>query len=347
MRGRPGVLDNGCMRYPLLRMGLVGFAQHEREQLARLLEGRTASGVRWTPWPHLESDALWVQGAHAQRHRDGLLRIPSADPNTRAIRLNLQDVDRPLAFTTPATAEVQGQTTFDPLQAASVAGVLSLFEAWLQPLAVQLALSECITLRRRELVAPVYQLELKGRRVAIVCLAGPIGFARTARPLDVMQADWNAAPAGAGTVPPDFVATDMFSLMWQHVMRTGDDFLPRRYRAGLIHFRCPPRVEPRLVRDAHLLVLRELLAQPLSFEQLQAQTGFSEAALAQTLSALYFCRSITTDARRAAPLKHAGRSDPSALSVGASSLLDSRERSGFDLPLAQERTAPAPLKPGR
>ena len=51
-----------------------------------------------------------------------------------------------------------------------------------------------------------------------------------------------------------------------------------------------------MIRDSHLVLISELSAMPQSLEQLRASTGMGQKQAAETLAALYFAGSITTDA---------------------------------------------------
>jgi hypothetical protein len=102
------------------------------------------------------------------------------------------------------------------------------------------------------------------------------------------------------------------------------------------------------MKDAHLLLMRELLAQPgLNFEGLQANTGLGEAALARCLSALYVVGAITSNPRRAnAAASLAGRDSVPP----AASLFESVSAPDSQLPPQPparpplDFTAPAPLR---
>jgi hypothetical protein len=103
------------------------------------------------------------------------------------------------------------------------------------------------------------------------------------------------------------------------------------------------------MRDAHLLLMRELATQPgMTFEELQHATGLADAALARFLSALYVVGSITANPRRASDITvrvSQGRDSaiPSAQSAFSLSMQDAPHpplrRPNNDL------TAPLPLLP--
>jgi hypothetical protein len=102
--------------------------------------------------------------------------------------------------------------------------------------------------------------------------------------------------------------------------------------------------------DAHLLLMRELAHAGATFESLRQRTGLAPEALAQHLAALYLVGSITANPRRAAPMRHAARSDgrdPSASlppSVAPSGLGNDSGAGMLGLRAAPaDLTAPAPM----
>jgi hypothetical protein len=114
------------------------------------------------------------------------------------------------------------------------------------------------------------------------------------------QVRWSGRPAAACAIPPEFRLTTMAHVMWQYVGRSDENLLPSRYGKGLIYYRRMPQVLPRMIRDSHLVLISELSAMPQSLEQLRTSTGMGQKQASETLAALYFAGSITTDARRAA-----------------------------------------------
>jgi len=281
-----------------MRMGLIGFA--EETHLGNLLMTRNRH-LRWERWPFAEADALWINGQHAQPLRNHMIRVPSGHPNKPAAVLNMREVDRPLAFTLPlGNGYLQPPESFDPRNAASVAAVLARFEEALMPLAVSLALAAELARRRHELSSPTYHLTVDGALVAVVNVAGDIGLAPYLTPVLLQQARWGGRPGAANVIPSGFETTSMARVMWQYAMRGAEDLLPARYRSALIYFRRMPAMEPRMLRDAHLLVLSELRSGPQTLAQLRQGTGMVDAMIDPVLAALYFAGAITLDPARAA-----------------------------------------------
>jgi hypothetical protein len=148
-------------------------------------------------------------------------------------------------------------------------------------------------------------------------------------------------------IPVNWPRASVSQLMWQYAQRTERDLLPPHYRSKPLFFRRPPRLAQRQLRDAHLLLMRELVAQPgMTFEALQQSTGLADVALARCLSALYVVGSITSNPRRAsaaASLAAAVReSAPSRQSI-FESMLDTAPRASELARPRHDLTAPLPL----
>jgi hypothetical protein len=103
----------------------------------------------------------------------------------------------------------------------------------------------------------------------------------------------------------------------------------------------------RQLKDAHLLIIRELAANPgMNFVGLQQATGLGAEPLSRVLSALYVVGSITSNPKRAAAV---GPRLPADVTCGSTqgafhSELDSAPRTS-DLPShpVNDMTAPVPL----
>lgn len=343
------------MTGPAMRMGLIGFRADSH--LCALLASRQGL-VAWERGPFTEADALWVNGEHAQLVRQGFVRVPSYDPTRPATLLNLKDLDRPVAFTLPVPSpNIQPPHAFDPTSPESVAAVFQKFEAWLRPLAAELAIARALAQRRYQLTSAVYHLQLHGQLVGVVDLNGDVGLHPHLTPRDAAAAEWGGRPGAAHAIPEHFNRVPISQVMWQYVMRTGDDLLPERYRHSVIHFRGPPRVEQRLVRDTHMLCLSVLSAGPQKLGQLLEHTGLSEREVVQALAALYVGGSITTHPGKTAwePRAHtkAATTESNPDSILNPSLFDlDAARAAAVLspgPVKREQamTAPAPLELGR
>jgi hypothetical protein len=136
-------------------------------------------------------------------------------------------------------------------------------------------------------------------------------------------------------------------VMWQYAQRTQRDLLPPHYRSHPLYFRRPPRLAHPQLKDAHLLVMRELMAHPgMTFLGLQQATGIAEAPLARVLSALYVVGAITANPKRALPSGDSqGRDSVGNENSMSFSVMDSTPRQSR-LPTS-DMTAPLTLTPDR
>jgi hypothetical protein len=107
-------------------------------------------------------------------------------------------------------------------------------------------------------------------------------------------------------------------------------------------FRRPPRIDPVLVEEEHLLVMRELAIRPATFDELKTRVEMADDLLARTLAALYYVGSITTNRSRAGP---STRADDLPPGMRMNSNYGELRSGGEPLELADLRqlTAPAPI----
>lgn len=285
---------------PVLRLGLAGFSAEEQRGIEALLPRLGPAQVAWAASPFGDADAWWVHGGRVQPLPDGTLRIAPGQPHVRALQLSLPEVDRPVAFSLPLAAPLDATYTFDPRQQPSMAAVLQRFSAWLHPVVAQFCLAAAILKHEAALGTGSFQVQADGKLIALVDLQGAIGVAPTAGPAQFEDALWQRLPGHVEHLPESFLRTDLSQIMWQYAMRTRRDVLPARYRKGALFFRRPPRLAQRVLKDSHLLLLRELAAAPGSFDELQQRTGLGAEQLARELQALYLVGSITSNPKRAA-----------------------------------------------
>lgn len=332
---------------PLLRLALAGFTAEQQDRIRACLPAVAPSDLAWTVGELGDADAWWVNGAGVRRVDDRTVRVAAAAPTSRSLQLNLPDIDRPVAFTLPlACAGLQPAYNLDIASPASMTAVLARFEHWLSPLTAQLCLASHIVEHQAALGAGVFEVRLDGRLLALVDMHGEAGVLPGTGPAEFDNADW--CRRESGPMPPALARASMSQLMWQYSVRTERDLLPRHYRTGLLYFRRPPRLPNRLLRDAHLLLMRELAAGPASFQALQQTTRMHPGRLAHALAALYFVGSITSNPKRAAPHQAPRRDDPADAGPVNSSLPSSLELSlQSEVPRRHDRrsdlTAPAPM----
>jgi hypothetical protein len=335
------------LELPLLRIGVAGFSLEQQEALGRLLMTASPGGLHWEFSKFGDADALWLNGGRTQILSSTTLRVASGVPSGRSVQINLPDVDKPVVFARPLPRNLQPELVFDLDDPRSVGAVLGRLEAWLRPLIAQFCLASQVLEQEGALGSGVYHVsDGAGRLIAEVDLRGEAAVLNAAAPVDFENAMWTAQPRGM-VLPETFSRTSLSMLMWQYALRTARDVLPPRYRTARLYFRRPPRLPQRVLRDSHLLLLRELALAPGTFAELQQRTGLVGAPLAHDLAALYLVGAITSNIKRAsqASLRRADDADSSSLySHQPSQQLGGRDSSGAGMmPPGHDRTAPAPL----
>ena len=338
------------LELPVLRLGLVGFAPAQHALLQSAL-ANVDSGMSWQIAKLSHADAWCANGSCTEVLPDGSLQIGSTAGGARPVRLNLDESDRPIAFSLPlASKQLRDVTTFHLTSPASIRAILDRFDGWLRPMAVQLCLASYIAEHNLDLNTGVFHVIAKGRLQAVVSRNG-VGVLPIADPGEVIDASWAHRPPFADEIPRHFLRIGFAQLMWQYAMRTDRDVLPARFRTGLIYWRAPPQLPNRLLGDTHLIMARELSQAPSTFRELGERTQLPDAQLARCLGALYVVGAITTDRRRAssAAQPQAGTHNESVLaslresfaSTSSSLRGDLDERPGF----FADATAPAPFNP--
>lgn len=329
---------------PHLRIGLAGFTAEQHELAAKVIAETAPAHVSWNVGAFSEADAWWVQGSRCQLIAPGVLRIAPGTPTARSLQVNLSEVDRPMAFSLPVPSpQFERAYRFNLSNADEVKGVLERFTAWLQPTVAQYGLASCLVEHYSSLGPGVFDVVLDGTLIAVVDMRGNIGVLPSAGAGEFADAMWRRR-ADSSHMPEGFLRTSVSQLMWQYATRTRRDLLPLHYRSGPLYFRRPPRLPQQMLKDAHLLLLRELAMAPGTFQDLEQRTGLVGVQLARPLAALYYVGAITSNAKRAAPrsLHRQGMGDSAQYSNGMpSSMLDSRPPRMP--PVRGDLTAPAPL----
>lgn len=331
------------LELPVLRLGLAGFTAEQQQAIEAMLAEGIGDAMVWEIAEFEVADAWWINGLRTQVLGNDRIRIGPGIPSGRSIQLQMPDIDRPLAFARPLPLGFQPLCSFDLASDASMRAVLQQFEAWLAPFVAQYSLASNIVEHQSALGSGTFDLHTNAGLLAIVDMQGEAAVRATATPADFEEAFWK--PSAKHDVPEDFARTSLAQLMWQYVVRTQRDVLPRHYRTGLLYFRrAPTHLRQSLLKDSHLLIMRELMLAPATFEDLQQRCGFSERRLARELAALYFVGSITSNPKRAARSmpRDSGRD-----STSTQSHLDSEVPSELPArkPAATDLTAPAPLWP--
>lgn len=333
---------------PVLRLGMAGFTDGQQKTAAETANAAATPRATWEIGPFADADAWWLEGRHAMVMPNQHLRVQPAVPSGRSVQIALADVDRPVAFSKPVTPGFNPAVQFDLQDRHAGVAVLHQFERWMHTMLAQFALASSIADTQPTLGAGSWEVLREGDLLAVVDLKLGAGVDPAARPSDFDEASWVIRDHGAVMIPPTFPRASVSQLMWQYAQRSRRDLLPPHYRDKPLFFRRPPRLAARQLKDAHLLLMRELVAHPgMNYRGLQQSTGMGDDQLARHLSALYVVGSITSNPRRAtgaANLAAAVRdSVPSNQSL-YEPVMDSTPKSADLKPQpASDLTAPMPL----
>jgi hypothetical protein len=330
------------LELPLLTLGLAGFTSEQDQAIAAMLARGVGEATQWKTSELDAADAWWLHGGRTQALGGDRIRIASGLAGGRSIQLHMPDVDRPVGFARPLPLGFNALCSFDLADPASMKAVLQQFESWLAPITAQFCLAEHIVEHQSALAAGIYELRLGSQLLAVVDMQGEVAVCATLTAADFEGTYWHRGTSGP--IPEHFARASLAQLMWQYTVRTQRELLPKRYRTGLLYFRRAPHLPQRMITNSHLLIMRELMLAPATFEDLQQRCGFAEARLARKLASLYFVGSITSNPKRAArTTPRPEGSEPSALRSNLDSMVPSelppaRQPRGGDL------TAPAPLR---
>lgn len=335
---------------PLLRLGLAGYTEAQQKAAADIAASAGSTRANWAVGPFAEADAWWLEGSRTLLMPNQHLRVQPAVPSGRSVQIALADVDRPVAFSLPVTAAgFKPAVTFALEDRDAGLAVLNQFADWMQTMLSQFALASSITEHQPSLGSGSWEVLHGSDLLAVVDLKLGAGVRPGVTARDLQGASWCIRDHGAVVIPPNYPRASVSQLMWQYAQRTQRDLLPPHYRTQPLFFRRPPRLPQRQLKDAHLLLMRELVAHPgMNFNGLQQATGLGAEALARFLSALYVVGSVTSNPKRAM----GGGARPAAGRETASgsehsvyfSVMDSSPRppdlSGLP---ANDMTAPLPL----
>ena len=336
---------------PVLRLGLAGYAEAQQKSATDAAAAAASPRATWEVGSFADADAWWLDGSRSMIMQNQHLRVQPAVPSGRSVQLALADVDRPVAFSLPIAAPgFKPAVTFDLGDRKAALSVLHLFADWMQIMLSQFALASSIADHQPMLNSGSWEVLREKDLLAVVDLKLGAAVMPGVTPADFAEATWCLRDHGAVVIPPNYARCSVSQLMWQFAQRTARDLLPPHYREQKLYFRRPPRLPQRQLRDAHLLLMRELAAQPgMAFGELQQSTGLGDAQLARYLSALYVVGSITSNPKRAS--SGAGRlpgSRDSAAPASDQSIFNYSMLNPSQPPdpkKIHDMTAPAPLLP--
>lgn len=334
---------------PILCLGLAGFTPEQRERLQLLLRQLPSGRVVWRVGPFAEADAWLVSGEKCRLVAADTLKILAGLPTERTVQLDLDEVDRPIAFSLPLSSDdFDPKHTFDLRVADSLSGVLQHFENWLRPLRSQFVLGGQLIAREHELLPGIYHVSHKGQLLAVMDFhEWRIGILRKADPADLELAQWDRRPLAAHDIPSHFLRSTLTHLRWIYVQRTDGDVLPPRYRSKPVYFRQAPAVPMRWIRDSQLVLLRELSQAAGDFDALLQRTGLTPAELTRDLASLYFAGSVTTTPDKAGTAAFTGGEDSLPGKSRNALALEPGASAGPLTPAERKYDLTAPAKLGR
>jgi hypothetical protein len=336
---------------PVLRLGLAGYTETQNKTATDAAAAAASARASWQLGSFADADAWWLEGSRTMIMPNQHLRVQPAVPTGRSVQLALADVDRPVAFSLPVTAAgFKPAITFDAGDGKQCVGVLNKFADLLQVTLSQFALASSISEHQPMLNSGSWEVLRRSDLLAVVDLRLGAGVLPGTTAADFADASWIMRDHGAVVIPSSYPRLSVSQLMWQYAQRTQLDLLPPHYRNQKLFFRRPPRLPQRQLRDAHLLLMRELAEQPgMDFGELQQATGLGEAQLARYLSALYVVGSITSNPKRASAVGTRLPGSPGAPGMSDHSMFNYSMLNPSQPPEVRrqqlDKTAPAPLLP--
>jgi hypothetical protein len=270
---------------------MVGFAPAQRAAIEAAIT-RASVACRWRVSAFSDADGWWVNGAKCSIIRGGRLKVAPGLPSEHTLKLELQEVDRPLAFAQPvAPKDLEALCVFDPESEQSIKEALN-----------QFVLGALLLKRDSDSRRGTFHLTHRGNLLAVLDFQqGAAAISPRAHPGDLWTGAWEKRPPAAGQPPSGFFKCTITQLAWAYVRRTDHDMLPSRYRSEVIYYRHVPRVPLRWLRDSQLMLLRELSAEPGTLQGLRDRTGLAADELSHDLACLYYAGSVTTTPATAGP----------------------------------------------
>lgn len=308
----------------MLWLGMAGFAPAQRASLEAALVA-PAETSRWRVCGFSDADGWWVNGAKASLLAGGTLKIAAGLPTERSLKLDLSQVNRPLAFSKPlASKDIDPLCTFDPESQPSIASTLLQFENWLRPVRAQFVLGALLIQRNSKERRGIYHMNHRGVLIAVLDFQeGLVALLPGVQPADLWLGEWDKRPQGASQPPANFERYSTTQLAWAYVCRTDRDMLPPRYRTDTVYYRHVPRVPLRWLGDSQLTLLRELSSEAGTLQSLAQRTGMAVRQIEHDLACLYYAGSVTTTpANAAAPAGPRSEGRDNSLDPSKDSLLE-------------------------
>jgi hypothetical protein len=287
------------METAVLRLGLAGFRAGEKAAIEKI-----AAAFRRTDWLCGDADgadAWLIDGAHVTDAQGEHVRVMCTDAAGRMQPIVIDGASRPLAFARAPGVRVPTGThpVFDFSQPATLTRVLQQFDRELHAAKTRFWTAAHILEHHATVGKAIYELRAGAEVLAVVDMKGDVAVSPTAAESSFDEAVWVHRARKAVTVPAWFQHTTLSHLVWQYMTGTRRELLPPRYRDCPIFFRRPPRVDPQLIGDIHLLVSRQLALGPATLADLSSALHLDDEAVSKALAALYFVGSVTSNPDRA------------------------------------------------
>ena len=289
---------------------MIGFDRVQRQQIEGVAQVLPYLTANWRPSAVAQADAWLVCGERTRALPflstgcHGSLLILAGLPCERAVTLNLNQIDRPLAFSVPLNSpDTEPRFTFELGSPNSLKSVLQHFEQCLSLMRSQFILGKYLVEHETQFKAVVHHVIYKSKLLAVMdFVSWRIGMLADADPSHFEQAVWEKRPEEAKDIPTNFFRTSVAELRWIYARHSARNLLPARYRHELIYHRQPPQVALAWLSESHLLLLHKLSKSPATLQNLIESTGLSDEQLACDLACLYFAGSLTTTQTKAAKI---------------------------------------------
>jgi len=290
-------MGTGTLMDPLaLGVGFLGFSPEVASRLIDWTGEKRREDCGWFVAPPEQADVWCIDGRSVTSLRPDGFSITTEATGGRPVDFHFKDAPPLLAVASRSPGSFQGAVPFDAQEKTSAVTAFRTLEARLAPLRCEYALGGALVWHQDDLLASgVYHLVYHGRLLGVADLRRRVvGFPLMAVPADLIRADWNKRPDGAGEVPESFIVRTPSELLWTYAVRTRTDILPTRYRRKPIFFRGLPRISIDRLGGMHVKVMALLQAGPMTLAQMVHALGGSERSVTRWLAALHAVGVVST-----------------------------------------------------
>ncbi len=282
------------MEVPLLRLGLLGFDNHQAQRATVRIASAVSNHARWEVAPFEDADMWLINSPSASTVEQRGLRISQAGDAASALTIYPHQTSRPVAFTQPLPLAIDAVLSIDLEDMYQSVHDLNKFATALPSLCAHFALGEQVASRQSNLEASTYHLSFEGRLIAVVDLASwRISVQPKAKPIELSLASWRHRPNDNAQAPAGFEVLAMERLMWVFASRTHTPRLPEAYQTSIIYLRRLSTLPQSWLHRDHMNLISYLNKQAHTLASLQQVTQLSAERLLACLSALYYSGTIT------------------------------------------------------